>query len=1358
MRHLFRLLGYPMLFLAISTGTIAQNVPPLTVDLFSTYEHPEELFKLFGKHWESDPIDVEFDLKGVDGHYLGPTADWIMMTGGNEGKHKAWKIDIKGLRHIGNLKFAGYIPTFWEFGDGSYVDDGGSAGRGGSNKYFSRNQFAIKTGMEDVRLIYGTPAETYGPIGPDNYDILIDWGGFLYSGPALERKEDGNYSSIEIPEPTLVSYGYAVNRSIDYMMRDSDSGPGYFGRQPSLTLTLACNGVWPLPNIPEGVHATLFRKPTTDMAYKSTITKPASNWLFAHESNLRLEPWDSLTAGGLNTGLLILNKLAEYGSFEIKWPPIPATSPVSTPTWKFRLNKVIFEKVGQNWYGGGGGIWFVPGGPSSVWPLGKEGKGFEVEVSMRFDEPFGFNRVAIGLKNMAVPIAMAPGLFWQDVKGGFYNIQAYPWNFKAETLFSVGMDKYPLVGYPASFFANVDIGANGYVFVKGGVKVFGVEGSTADFTGDPSQKFVRFRWKDIPLPPPFPFLSGELSNTAGHGSGHGSARIGIPSNVPVIGGLGLDVGEWQYDHRPKVPTTRSATKGMMPRGLSVGDHEFKATVGLPIAKFVPRLCSPVKVTFNTSKKFAWWDSCCSRAPWWLGSGCIGCPKFEFRNVVNIEWKEVCTDPIPAKFGQFRVGLKIKTDQPVKAYFDPLAAYDPTKDFYSQMYLADYPEWEIPFYYQHVDEMGRIAYYNYNWDRIQKEYSLNNDQTNPFQPLEQLDGNSSLHSVLIDEEYAYVVFRLNTENPINTVSDIELILPDGTELAAVANNLPFGYTETETIIVSKANSEAQEVFFKAIKPVKGEYQLHVHNRKELGNYTFEVLNQNMQPVIEYGEAEMAANRDATISKSQIDVVFEASDSDTDPEDVLIGVYLDKNKNGFNGIKIEETNLASITQGEAFRIETNDKDVPAGYYYAYITVDDRRNLVNEFYLDGPRLLVQDDFAPEPVGSIQVASTASGFDVSFEASPDHKEGFSYDIHVTPEFDPDNGGLTKTSYSDYNASFDNLNVGEPYLVSVISVNENGIKSYPKFFKRVVPGLDGKRPLHVLSSKYHDSTVGYNLNHRIKYVDGDILENSRVSKDTSLMFEIIGDSKGATIDNFGMFRWLPDVNQIGHHKFQIQITRLLVSGPDDTDLIVREAYPTIFEFSVNVLPADNLNGLAKNSVDILSTPNFRVLEGELYKYPLTILNSQNEDNPLTVEILEGPDGMEYVEETQTISWQTTKGQIGTFVEVALADEDFNFLVKQRWFIDVKSQSTTLNDRLKIVGVDISNSNPEVLDYVIHWNAPVGKYVIEGASDLQSSDWEQLGDKEEPGGFQSISGLRFDKNDLSNNTDQLFIRIRSIID
>ena len=133
-----------------------------------------------------------------------------------------------------------------------------------------------------------------------------------------------------------------------------------------------------------------------------------------------------------------------------------------------------------------------------------------------------------------------------------------------------------------------------------------------------------------------------------------------------------------------------------------------------------------------------------------------------------------------------------------------------------MYLADYPEWEIPFYYQHVDEMGRIAYYNYNWDRIQKEYSLNNDQTNPFQPLKQLDGNSSLHSVLIDKEYEYVVFRLNTENPINTVSDIELILPDGKELAAVANNLPFGYTETETIIVSKANSEAQEVFFKAIK--------------------------------------------------------------------------------------------------------------------------------------------------------------------------------------------------------------------------------------------------------------------------------------------------------------------------------------------------------------------------------------------------------------------------------------------------------------------------------------------------------------------------------------------------------------
>jgi hypothetical protein len=1225
------------------------------------------------------------------------------------------------------------------------------------------------------RLVYGTPAETYGPIGPDNYDILFDWGGFQYSGLTHDL---GSGAVNNNPDPLLVSYGQAAaqntvyegrlnglfNVNADGKLTHLHTRPEYFGRQPSLTLTLACNGLWPLPNAPEGILATLFRKPTSDMAYKSSITKAAQSgdpqnvylqpWSSRSEHDLRILPWDSLTAGGLNTGLLILNKVAGAGKFAIQWPPLPENPAQTPPTWKFRLNKVIHEKVGQNHYWGGNAIWLVPGGPASVWPLGQDGKGFELELSMSFD-PFGFNRVAVGLRNMAVPIAMAPGLFWQDIKGGFYNIQAYPWSLKAETLFSVGMDKYPLIGYPASFFSNVEISANGYVFVKGGLKVFGVEGSTADFTSDPTQKFVRFRWKDIVLPFPFPFMSGELSNTAGHGSGHGSSRIGIPKNVPVIGGLGLDVAEWQYDHRPKVPTTRSTTKAMKPRGLSIGDHDIKATVGIPIAKFIPRLCSPVEVKFNTSKKFAWWDSCCWKT-WW--GTCVGCPRFDIRNVVQVELKEVCVDPVPAKFGQFRVGLKIKSDQPVKAYFDPLSAYDPNKDFYSQMYLADYPEWEIPFYYQHVDEMGRIAYYNYNWDRIHKEYFTPNNSNNPFQPLKQLDGNSSLHSVLLDEDYEYVVFRINTENPINNVGDIELILPDGTELPAVVNNLPFGYSETERMIVAKANPDAQEVFFKAISPVRGEYQLHVHNRKELGNYTFEVLNQNMQPVIDYGEAEMAANRDATISKSQIDVVFEASDSDSDPENVIIGVYLDKNKDGFNGIQIEETNLASITQGEAFRIETNDKDVPAGYYYAYITVDDQRNLVNEFYLDGARLLVQDDFAPEPVASIQVASTASGFDVSFEPSPDHSEGFSYDIHVTPEFDLDNGGSTKTEYFNFNASFDNLNEGEPYLVSVISTDENGNKSYPKFFKRIVPGLDGNRPLHVLSPKYHDATVGYHFNHRIKYVDGDILENSKVLKDSSVLFEIVGDASGATIDNFGMFRWLPDENQVGHHSFKIQITRLLVAGPDDVAITIREEKPTTFELSVNVLPADNLNGLAKKSVDILSTPNFRVAEGSLYTYPLSILNSHNEDNPLTVEILEGPDGMEYDEESQTISWKTSEGQIGTFVEIVLADEDFNFLAKQRWFIDVISESTTLNDSLKIVGVDISNSDPEVLDYVIHWNAPVGRYLIEGASDIQGTDWAPLSDKEELGGFKSISGFRFDRNDLADKTDQLYIRIRSIND
>ena len=158
------------------------------------------------------------------------------------------------------------------------------------------------------------------------------------------------------------------------------------------------------------------------------------------------------------------------------------------------------------------------------------------------------------------------------------------------------------------------------------------------------------------------------------------ANSSIPKNVPVIGGLGLDVAEWQYDHRPKVPTTRSTTKAMMPRGLSIGDHDIKATVGIPIAKFIPRICSPIEVKFNTSKKFAWWDSCCWKT-WW--GTCVGCPRFDFRNVVQVELKEVCVDPVPPKFGQFRVGLKIKTDQPVKAYFDPLSAYDPNKDLVNE---------------------------------------------------------------------------------------------------------------------------------------------------------------------------------------------------------------------------------------------------------------------------------------------------------------------------------------------------------------------------------------------------------------------------------------------------------------------------------------------------------------------------------------------------------------------------------------------------------------------------------------------------------------------------------------------------
>ena len=169
-----------------------------------------------------------------------------------------------------------------------------------------------------------------------------------------------------------------------------------------------------------------------------------------------------------------------------------------------------------------------------------------------------------------------------------------------------------------------------------------------------------------------------------------SAGLVYQEAVPVIGGATLAGIEWGLkETKPK--------------------WDLYAQFGYQITPDIPKICSPVKVKFNTKKKRVWWDKCCART----FLGCVSCPKFDFTNIVSFEWKTVCSKPIPGIKGKFRVGVLFNPNEILTDLLEHMYLVV----FFETMYLADYPDWEIPFYYHQDVSERHTMYFNYNWDQI-----------------------------------------------------------------------------------------------------------------------------------------------------------------------------------------------------------------------------------------------------------------------------------------------------------------------------------------------------------------------------------------------------------------------------------------------------------------------------------------------------------------------------------------------------------------------------------------------------------------------------------------------------------------
>ena len=991
--------------------------------------------------------------------------------------------------------------------------------------------------------------------------------------------------------------------------------------------------------------------------------------------------------------LNLITKLDKKGVTGVsKIPPIAA----NIEEWIFDPANSIAGLRGAIYAGGGKSF---PNSP-----------GFIGELSLGFD-PFQLNSLGIGLDNLDIGLPFtADTVYFQRVFGSINDIATPPWYLHADVLFSFGptSGKIPILDiYPFDLTGYINIKANGYAETVMDGRVLGFPMSEAGLMLDPLNLKFKFYFEDFPQDPMF-LHSGSISVAGTSFSSSLSTRVGIPKRVPVIGGYtaaGVGVGIENRDDAKL--------------------WDVHAQFGYTIAPRIPEECVSVPVKLTIPTPYTKWNDCCTRVPF---VGCVGCNELKVESKTIDTTKEVCTPAIPEISAEFRVGILVGSVG-VSPYYDQKGRYDYKRNRFSNLYLTPHKSWENPFYNFELDSEGRIHYFNYNWDQTAKFYY---PQTS-FAPAQvgNLNPAEIEFQINSDKPVASIV-RIHYEGSFENTENLSLFLPNGQELTAEEDNRPHGFAETVTPITSHHNIDNKEIIFIIHRAPVGDYTVSINNAPTIGEFTVEVFQQNHKPVVEYDFVTLLKEPKGEDFVESLQVEMQLRDHDTAPEDIKLNFFIDRNKSGNDGIHIGEQTLSDFENGGSVHLKLEDHKEHRGQFYLYAKVDDGVNAPYHHYFDQSLQLENPHSGPELL-DFQLAAIDNGFEIEITPGPGSPDCY-YDVIISKEYDLDWTGHTFSIYdAPYRNQVTNLVNGEPYIVSVCKVFNDGSRVMAKDRRRVIPGYIGSRPLFIPTTNIPSVPVGYPYHYQIFHHDGDLLETNPAAKSisSSASYSIIGDNRGAIVGEFGLFSWKPNSDHIGDNHFIVKITpKVIVDGQLELD----SSRSTIHEFQILVTPATNLHSVTAHSHRFLSDPVRAVIKGNSYQYTPVI--SSAETDKYAIRLVEFPEGLQYVKNSGTVFWDTDQSSKSDFVEIELVDPNGTILDSQRWFIDVRSEDGYLNDSIRIHNVTVEqDDSSDTKDITLVWDAPPGDYVIHFTDNLRS-DWIAIEDQVLLGKYGNRTGLR----------------------
>ena len=881
----------------------------------------------------------------------------------------------------------------------------------------------------------------------------------------------------------------------------------------------------------------------------------------------------------------------------------------------------------------------------------------------------GLNKIGLGLSGIAARMGSTES-YLQEMSGELGNVTrpGAPWYFTGSGLVTLGKDPKTMFGqsaYLSSQTGNFGFSQNGRVELSGASRVLGFDISTAKFAFNPPSTFN----VEIVGMPIGSIFRGDLGLNVHNENIRGNlhAYMGVPSSVPIIGGLSL---------------------GGVKAGVTYVKDKYFDIRGQVYIQITPEV------------KSVSWTKCISGSyPHLHGCGWGGCSWHTHY------WRKcftVTTPRIPAI--RAAVGFSYRSDR--NPAFTAWKQGLQNNNYYAAKYA-----WEIPFVYWVKDEAGPGWWvFNQNWDILWAK-------TTRGGIIKKGPENEKIVNIDVPSVLKTAVFRINYEN--ENVGDVNaaLVMPDGKVLNLKDGSFPIGFTAQGVTGAASHNEGGREVFFMIHDVQPGAYQLVIDDHGKLGGIRTELSSASLAPEAD-GVIGNQVVRGGEIVPDSYQIDWYAIDNDSPEADITF--MIDQNNSGNNGIVVGGGKLKDFNLNEPFKFDSDQiPSVRPGYYYGLIAIDDGRNPVVYSYTD-EQIWVDRDDAPVPVENIRTRAGNNKIIIEW----DEPEGdFShYNVHISKKENFDTIDKSIFVEKGLNSTvITGLENGYPYMVSVVTADDDYFESAMMEIQRVTPTqIPGSTKPVIISHPVLTATEGYNYKYVPIVYDADehnpaikrlVENNDESSLITPKIWNLVQAPEGMSINpDAGVVEWVPNANQIGNHTIIIAATED-VEKPDGISSSVVVNSTTIQKFEISVSPKWNISAV-DDKVYFSSVPELTAIAGKQYLYQPSISTNDEFD----LELLSGPHSM--ILSDGKLIWDVNETDNGSYVHIKARIKSTGQEIENRYFVNVSSEQNTM-----YVGAELVKIENLAGKTLLGWTGDGRKFQIQKTNKIiGNSVWIDIGE------------------------------------